>query len=121
MVEGVSRDKTEWVKLSGRKWGVLEGGYLRRDIHESLAETHDPGIFMNWYKKWLSRWKLSRTVWRVSTHTRNVLTNVILNDLGGLSPMRADLYLKSVGLMRRHAKGTLTKTEQKLIDDTPRS
>jgi len=44
---------------------------------------------------WLAPWKLGKTVFSLATHGRNVLGNVIMNDLGGLSPARIDIYSKA--------------------------
>jgi len=108
---------TRWIKAKGEQWGPLNGGFLREDIYASLVENRKfPEFFMKWYGRNLTRWKTSRTVWRPSTHARNIITNFVLNDIGGLPFYRMDMYAKAAGLMNRHAKGKLRPGEQKIID-----
>lgn len=44
----------------------------------------------------LSGWKFGKTALNPATHGRNVLSNVVLADLGGLSPYRVDIYAKAL-------------------------
>lgn len=113
---------TQWVRVKGREWGPLEGGYMRSDIYDAMKQVSQlRGWWTKQYAKWLTRWKLTRTVWRPATHARNVLTNFILNDLGGLpfyTPGGMKAYKDAASLLMKHSKGQyLTKGEREVIDD----
>ena len=88
--------KSEWGKFAG------EGLYLPRDLEFQLRDMSKlPQIARGVYQKWfLSPWKMSKTILRPAYHARNLMSNVILNDWGGLPFYRVDVYGKALRGMR---------------------
>lgn len=84
-------------KISG-----LKGLYVNRDIELELEAINKiPKIAEGMMQKWfIGPWKTSKVVLRPATHFRNTISNLILNDWGGLPFWRQDVYMKAIGEMR---------------------
>lgn len=80
------------------KIGKLNGLYVPRDVDLELnALVQMPKISRGFYQKWfLSPWKTSKVLLRPATHIRNMISNTILNDWGGLPFYRLDIYMKAL-------------------------
>lgn len=50
--------------------------------------------------KWMSLWKSGKTIMRPAYHIRNLFSNMILADWGGLPWYRGDVYLKAIREMQ---------------------
>jgi len=94
---------------TGVKWvhgpsGPLRKGYVPKEIADSLKEYHRMGDFMRGFGWYMSKWKLSKTAMRPATVQRNVIGNVILNDIMGMPWHRMDLYSKAAKDLLRASK-----------------
>ena len=80
--------------------------FVLRDVELELRTLNDmPKIAHKWANKWfMTPWKTSKVILRPATHVRNALSNVILNDWGGLPMYRGDIYYKAWKEMRRGGK-----------------
>jgi len=78
----------------GKGLGPLSGKLVRKEIAGEINEVlRVANPFEKAYMQYfLTPWKFGKTVLRVSTHARNVMSNFILNDFGGLAPYRLDVY-----------------------------
>lgn len=84
---------TDALKL---KYGDLAGKWIRKDIFDEVnVITETRGEWQRVYDRLLGMWKFGKTALNPATHGRNVFSNVILADFGGLSPLRVDIYAKS--------------------------
>jgi len=84
-------------------WGQFKGLMIPRDLEFQLqAISTIPRIARGVYQKWfLSPWKMSKTILRPAYHARNLISNLILNDWGGLPFYRADVYMRAMKEMRK--------------------
>lgn len=84
------------------EWGRLAGQYIPRDVElelQTIAKV--PQIARGFYQKWfLSPWKVAKTITRPAYHVRNLVSNMMLNDWGGLPFYRADVYMDALKGMR---------------------
>lgn len=64
----------------------FKGLFLQKEIEEGLFGLQFvPDISRSFWNKWfMSPWKMGKVVWRVPTHFRNIMSNIILNDVGGM-------------------------------------
>jgi hypothetical protein len=94
------------------KLGALSGKYVPKSIADDINEImkSKEGIEKA-YSKALGWWKIGKTVVNPSYHARNLMSNFILNDLGGLSPARADIY--GVALKDLATKGSMYNDAKK--------
>ena len=88
------------------KFGRFKGMYINKDVElelESLKRI--PEISQGLYNKWfLGPWKTSKVIMRPATHMRNLMSNMLLNDIGGLPFYRADVYGRAIQGMRNESK-----------------
>jgi hypothetical protein len=84
------------------KSGGLKGLYVPKDIELELGAIREiPKITKSAYNKYfLSPWKTSKIILRPATHVRNLFSNMVLNDWGGLPFYRFDVYLQALKEMR---------------------
>lgn len=85
------------------RYGDLAGKYLNKGIHDEIMQimpARDPNAFksemINLYDRLLASWKFGKTALNPATQGRNFFSNTILADLGGLSPIRVDVYAKAL-------------------------
>ena len=93
-------DVHDYMKSSFKR---LKGAYVPRDVELELR-TLDfiPKLANKSFNKWfLTPWKTTKVIMRPGTHIRNSISNLILNDWGGLPFYRADVYLKALKEMKR--------------------
>lgn len=92
-------EKPGYVKSS---WGKLAGKWVPRDVELQLQDiSRIPRIARGIYTKWfLSPWKASKTIMRPAYHFRNTMSNLVLNDWGGLPWYRTDVYMNALKKMR---------------------
>jgi len=94
-----------------QKLGKLSGKFVPDSMADNLNElVKTKSNAAKVYSKALGWWKIGKTVLNPSYHARNMMSNFILNDLGGLSPARLDIYTTA---MRDLAKKGDTYTEAK--------
>jgi hypothetical protein len=106
----------DWIKLPGTKaLGKLKNKYVPKEIYEDLqqwirvASKGERG-----YRKAIGLWKYGKVVANPATHSRNMMSNAILADQGGLSPLRLDIY--GQGLLQLKNKGKYYKELKKNSD-----
>lgn len=89
------------------KFEGFEGLFVHRDVGlEFEAITKIPKIAEGVFNKFfMSPWKTNKVIVRPATHLRNMVSNIILNDWGGLPFYRADVYMDAV----RGMKGNTTE------------
>ncbi|MCK4328798.1 hypothetical protein KAX02_03040 [candidate division WOR-3 bacterium] len=83
----------------GKLSGQLVDPYIWDDLNQAVIVTNDM------IKAWdsvLRLWKTGKVVYNPATQCRNMLSNTILADFGGLPPHRIDIYAQA-------AKELLTK------------
>lgn len=95
---------TEKPNYMRMKSGGLKDMWVPRDVGLELdAIQQVPQIAKGWYNKWfMSPWKMGKVILRPATHARNVLSNAILNDWGGLPFYRVDVYGRAVAQMMKN-------------------
>ena len=77
--------------------GELSGGYVSPVIYKDIQQwirTISKGEKA--YRTGIGMWKWSKVIANPATHLRNMYCNVILADLGGLSPLRADIWIEAL-------------------------
>jgi len=106
-------DGSRWVRVPvtegpWAKYGVLEGGYLHRDVWLELKSFIDPiQESVPLLREAMQLWKFGKVVARPSTHFRNMMSNVILNHLGGMplySPRSLESYIEALRVIRNPEK-----------------
>jgi hypothetical protein len=87
------------------KFKGLEGAFLHRDVEFELeAIDKIPKIAEGVFNKFfMSPWKTNKVILRPASHIRNLFSNVILNDWGGLPFYRVDVYKDAIkGMIQGH-------------------
>jgi len=84
----------------------LSGRLVRRDVITAISDTKNllreiPTL----YDQFLSLWKVGKVILRFPTHVRNVISNWILNDIGGLPFYRMDYYSDALTDLVKAANG----------------
>jgi len=87
------------------KLGILSGQYVKAEIADDINRMeHVAGPLVQGYRKMLGQWKAFKTIWNPATQSRNVLSNIILADVGGLSPARIDIYQNALSELRSQGR-----------------
>ena len=99
-----------WVKLARKKvkgtkgmpeYGALSGGWVPKDLYESMTDmSRVAGPVERVFTRLLSKWKYGKVILRPATHVRNLMSNMILNDLGGLPFYKVHRYAQAARAMR---------------------
>jgi hypothetical protein len=83
-------------------FGELSGKHVLKGIFEDLNQVMLPSKS---YKKirriLLSEFKFNKVVANPPTHIRNIFSNAVLNQLGGLPATRFDIYWRAIKEMKR--------------------
>lgn len=84
----------------------LWGKYVPRDVWLELKAWQDVSKASHYMmNKWfMTPWKTAKVVLRPATHIRNTISNMILNDLGGLPFYRWDRYAQALGELKDKGK-----------------
>jgi hypothetical protein len=89
-------------------WSPFKGKglYLPRDVELELRTLEDiPKLAHSVLNKWfMGPWKTAKVILRPATHIRNTISNVILNDWGGLPFYRMDIYADALQQLRKGGK-----------------
>lgn len=98
-----SEPEEEWMRST---FPGLKGMYVPRDVELELRTLEKvPKLANNAFNKWfVTPWKTSKVILRPATHMRNLISNAILNDWGGLPFWRGDVYLDAYKQMRGKGK-----------------
>lgn len=82
--------------------GKYVQGDIARDLNSLVAER--PAWIRN-YNKMLSTWKVFKTAFSPPTHMRNLFSNVVLADMGGLSAFRRpDIFKTALSDLKNQGK-----------------
>lgn len=75
-------------------FGELRGLYIPKDVELELRALNEiPRVSASLVNKFfMTPWKTAKVILRLATHFRNMYSNLILNDIGGLSFLRLDVY-----------------------------
>jgi hypothetical protein len=88
-------NKADWMlsRIPG-----IEGSWVPKDVELELRAIRDvPKIAArSWGRYFMTPWKVSKVILSPATHIRNTVSNVILNDIGGLPFYRVDYYKRAV-------------------------
>ena len=78
--------------------GQFKGLWLDEDLNDALLGLkHVQGDSLRLFNRlFLSPWKLGKVVLRIPGQFRNVISNIIQNDWGGLPFYRQDIYMKAL-------------------------
>ena len=87
--------ETEITETGGvKRYGALAGKYVRKDILDYLSmHVEAPSAFAKVWKKALAYWKEGKTAHNPVSHMNNVMGNVIMSHLAGISMGNAKAYL----------------------------
>ncbi len=96
----------DWIQLPGTKaLGALKNQYVSPVIYEDIQQwIRVASKGERAYRTGIGLWKWNKVVANPATHLRNMYSNVILADLGGLSPLRVDIWLDALKELRRKGK-----------------
>lgn len=85
----------------------LWGSYVPRDVWLELKAMQDiPKLSRRMYNKmFMTPWKTAKVILRPATHVRNIISNTILNDWGGLPWYRWDIYKRSLDDLLAYHRG----------------
>lgn len=110
---GAGDNPKDWMQTQFKGKG-MKGLWVQRDVELELRALQDiPKIAQKNFAKWfMTPWKTGKIILRPATHFRNIVSNTILNDWGGLSFYRVDVYAKALREMAR--KGKTWKEFQRL-------
>lgn len=72
----------------------LANKLVRKDIGDTLSDMRPEqlGRISRLMDNFLNPWRIGKVVLRTGTHGRNLFSNLILNDIGGLPFYRMDIY-----------------------------
>ena len=85
--------------------GALSKKYVSKPIYEDIQQfitVASKGERI--YKTALGTWKYGKVIANPATHMRNLYSNTILADLGGLSPLRLDIYAQAIKELSKKGK-----------------
>lgn len=116
------------------KHSGLKGLWVHKDVEMELDAWREiPRISRGVFQKYfLGPWKVGKVIMRPATHGRNLISNLILNDWGGLPFWRWDIYAKALKEMKNKGKfyrefrqltglgGTFSTEEIRLLEATSR-
>ncbi len=87
------------------KLGPLRGKYVQKYIYEELERiVRIPRDAERIGRSLVGEWKASKVLLNPATHGRNMMSNMVLAWLGGLSPTRVDIFHKAYHQLRHGGK-----------------
>ncbi len=74
---------------------AFKGAIIHRDVELELQAMEKlPKIAEGMYQKYfMAPWKTNKVILRPASHIRNLMSNLVLNDWGGLPFYRTDIYI----------------------------
>jgi len=88
----------------------LSGKYVPEPIFKSITEMIRPATELEkTTRKLVGKWKFGKVVLNPATHSRNVMSNFILNGMEGLPPFRLDVYAEGAKELANFRKGKPAK------------
>lgn len=100
--KAVARAGHELKKYTPSKIKQFEGMLVDKDVELELRTLKRvQELSSHWFNKWfMTIWKTNKVILRGATHARNLISNVILNDWGGLPFYRGDIYWQAAKEMK---------------------
>lgn len=96
------------VKEGGERFGMLAGRMVNKEVHKEIMGYIDPVIDTSpLLRQAMSWWKFGKVIARPATHVRNMMSNAVLNHLGGMpvySPHSIQCYTDALEMMRSPEK-----------------
>jgi|GEM_PF-4030223 len=84
--------------------GKFAGRWMPRDLRLELEDLEKIERLTNSFGgKWMSLWKSGKTILRPAYHIRNIFSNTVLADIGGLPFYRMDVYAKAFQEMKANS------------------
>ncbi len=119
------------------RYGALSGQWVRKDVASDITKMNDEvyGTFYgkdspiaDLWMKYLRTWKMSKTVWNAPAHVNNMVSNLFLMHLSGLSAKDIVVGYAQVGkllkdgslfdeIARKKLIGTATEDELRKLSD----
>lgn len=100
-------ENSEWVSDAAKEgfaklpneasYGALAGKHVQQGIYDDIREitrVGEIGSIVKGYEKALSLWKMGKTAYNPATHGRNIFSNAILAEIGGLRSPK--VYAKAI-------------------------
>jgi hypothetical protein len=79
-----------------KRLGALAGQHVPKAIADDINEIiRVPSGLEKKLSRAVATFKFGKVVMNPATHSRNILSNFLLNDFAGLSPARVDIYAKA--------------------------
>ena len=113
-----------YVQLNGKKYGALNGKYVRKDIasdvnefNQALFGKESDGFskdFTDTLKSFVSYWKKTHTVYNPVAHWNNLFSNITMQFGAGLNPIKAVANAKR-GYEASSKMGLIRQLEAKKI------
>jgi len=98
-------------------YGALSGKYVRRDIADDIhylkKQVFEPSVLEDMWRKYLTAWKKSKTVYNTSAHFNNFMNNIALAWYAGMPIHQIPKYFANAFKDLRKAK-QLDELEMKL-------
>lgn len=92
------KDQADYVQMpETKKLGPLSGKWVQRHIADDINQmVQSKTAWQKFSGNLLGEWKFGKVVISPATHARNMMSNTILNQLGGLPMTRVDMYYKAL-------------------------
>lgn len=92
------KDQADYVQMpETKKLGPLSGKWVNKYIADDINQmTRAKSDWEKFSSNLLGEWKFGKVVISPATHARNMMSNTILNQLGGLPVTRIDMYYKAL-------------------------
>ena len=102
------RPPANYIKLGGKftedgkKWGALNGQYVRKDIVDDLQEVIDfrSNVERN-MDKIMSYWKYGKAILNPATHARNAASNTVQAYFAGVNPADTHTYASAAKALKQ--------------------
>jgi proteasome lid subunit RPN8/RPN11 len=100
-----------------KRFGALSGMYVPEEVWKELEYTfRDRGAFEKGFAELMALWKEGKTAMNPATHAANVMSNVLMADIAGISPLNVKAYAKALADFRKQGKMTREAIEQGLLE-----
>ncbi len=118
-------DKEGFRKLGDNaRYGALSGQWVRKDVASDITKMNDEvyGTFYgkdspiaDIWMKYMRTWKTSKTVWNAPAHINNMVSNLFLMHLSGMSAKDIVVGYAQVGKLLKDGKAYDDIARKKLI------
>ena len=100
-----------------KRFGALSGMYVPEEIWKELEYTfRERGAFEQTFAELMALWKEGKTAMNPATHAANVVSNVLMADIAGISPLNVAAYARALKDFRGRGKWTREAIGEGLLD-----